>query len=405
MKKKVSVLITGAGGYGNNYLKAIFDNYDSGIVDLKGIVDPDLSSCRFMDQIKGNRIPVYDNMEEFYKNSKADLCVISSPIQFHAEQTIFALNNGSHVLCEKPLCAVIGDGEKIKALSKKTGRFVSVGYQLSHDGGMLQFKKDILKGDFGKPIRLKTLALLPRTENYYKRNSWAGKIKDDQGRWVLDSVANNAAAHELHNMFFVLGDDSDKSAYPVRVTAELYRANEIESFDTCAIRAITQNDTEILFYATHGVKDPMGPIFTYEFERATAYYDKRSASGEGITVYFKDGGRKTYRLGRTPDDRKFYAALETILTGEDRITCKEHTAMAHTICINASHKSFPSIVEYDYRIIWKTNLKDDEITWVEGLGDVLFGCYDKGKLPHEERISWAMRPQTINTVNYMEITL
>src|SRR5918992_777122 len=93
------------------------------------------------------------------------------------------------------------------------GRQVSIGYQWSFCPAIQ---------------RLASMVLWPRDETYYLRNKWAGRLFTGQGHPVFDSPVNNACAHYLHNMFYVLGDRTDTSAVPARVTAELYRANSIE---------------------------------------------------------------------------------------------------------------------------------------------------------------------------------
>ena len=50
------------------------------------------------------------------------------------------------------------------------------------------------------------MPLWPRDERYYSRNGWAGVKRTNDGTWILDSPTNNACAHFLHNMFYVLGD-------------------------------------------------------------------------------------------------------------------------------------------------------------------------------------------------------
>jgi len=83
-------------------------------------------------------------------------------------------------------------------------------------------KRDLLDGRYGRPLRLATLCAWPRDRAYYRRNSWAGRLRDgDSGAWVLDSPANNAMAHFLHNALFLLGPAMTHSALPAAVTAEL----------------------------------------------------------------------------------------------------------------------------------------------------------------------------------------
>ena len=47
-------------------------------------------------------------------------------------------------------------------------------------------------------------------------------------------------------MFFILGSGNSSDAYPAAVQAELYRARDIENYDTAALRCWTQGGVEIL---------------------------------------------------------------------------------------------------------------------------------------------------------------
>lgn len=89
--------------------------------------------------------------------------------------------------------------------------------------------------------------------------------------WLLDSVASNAAAHYLHNILFLTGNEMEISADPIKIEAEVYRANPIEMFDTCALRIRTADDAELLFYAAHAVpkKQERVPEFIIEGEQGT----------------------------------------------------------------------------------------------------------------------------------------
>ncbi len=45
-------------------------------------------------------------------------------------------------------------------------------------------------------------------------------MRDGKGHWILDSPANNAMAHDLHNMFYILGLTRETSARPARLIRE-----------------------------------------------------------------------------------------------------------------------------------------------------------------------------------------
>ena len=93
--------------------------------------------------------------DEFYQNPDIDVVYVASPHQFHKTQVIAALNNGKHVLVEKPICLTEKDTQELVDLAKSKSlflmeavwtRFFPLILQLKH----LIFEKKVL----GDLIRL-----------------------------------------------------------------------------------------------------------------------------------------------------------------------------------------------------------------------------------------------------------
>jgi len=390
MDKGVSVLLVGIGGYGSTYVNGMLDNRCDEKYHIAGVVDPKPESQSRLAEITDLKVPVCASMEEFYKDYSADLAVISSPIQFHCDQVCYALSKGSNVLCEKPLSATVEEGLRMIEARSGTDKFVSIGYQWSYSKVIQDLKKDIQAGLFGKALRLKTLLLWARTDAYFKRG-WAGKIKDSQGRWVLDSIANNATAHYLHNMFYVLGEKTDESIKPLNVTAELYRANPIENFDTAAVRVITDNGAELMYFATHATRVHLGPIFCYEFEKGKVVYGTPDdPEGSNVVAYFEDGSTKSYGDPTQGVLNKLWNAIDAV-KGKADILCGPEAALSHTRCIGAMHASVPEIVQFPEQMIkWDEKMfKNESGFYVEELQQVLKDCYEKRVMPSKLGISWA----------------
>lgn len=396
---KLSIVLVAIGGYGNNYVRALIEEGDTYGVEIAGAVDPYPETCMYLEELKKENIGIFSSLEEFYKTKKADLAVISSPIHLHCKQTITALENGSNVLCEKPASATIQELYKMIETRDRTQLKVAIGFQWAYDPAYISLKEDVIKGLLGKPKRLKTLVLWPRNMAYYKRSGWAGRKKDDKGNWILDSVANNATAHFLHNMLHLLGKSIESSAKPIEVTAELYRANPIENFDTSAIRVLTEEKAEILFYATHAVKNQLGPIFIYEFESAMVAYNEPTVpeSANKLIARFKDGTIKEYGTPNHSSVRKLWKTIDAI-RGKDIIYCPLESAMSHTLAINGAQESTPEIIDFPEEIIRREG--DPLLNWVEGLEEVFKGCYREGILPSEANISWAKPGRKVSLVNY-----
>lgn len=104
MTKQVSVVLVGIGGYGNMYLRALLDPQNVNAY-VEGVVDVVPENSNYYQEIIEQNIPVFESLEVFYQEHNADLAIISTPIHLHKHQSCIAMENGSHVLCEKPATA------------------------------------------------------------------------------------------------------------------------------------------------------------------------------------------------------------------------------------------------------------------------------------------------------------
>jgi predicted dehydrogenase len=394
MEQKMSVLLVAIGGYGGLYATAMLDNAEKHNAEIVGIVDPRPEGYRRYDEIVKAGIPIYETIEEFYQNNRADLAVISSPIHFHSRQACMALSNGSHVLCEKPISATPAEALKMIEMKKSTGLLGGIGYQWSFNEAIRALKKDIRQGVLGRPVLLKAMVLWPRDKKYFARG-WAGKISDGNGNMILDSVANNATAHYLNNMFFVLGQTEDSAAVPGKVEAELYRANNIENFDTVSVRITTKCGAELRFYATHAVNQSMGPVFRYEFENAVVYFD--SANEKGIYAQFKDGRVREYGNPYSNDQGKLWIMMDAI-RGNGTIPSTFEAAFSHTLCIDAMHQSVPIIPDFPESV--RRYNGEKEIVWVDGLFELMNSSYEQGILLSEAGAGWGHKGKKIEVQSF-----
>lgn len=392
---KLSLVLVGIGGYGNGYVKELLISNRQDFV-IAGVVDPSPVNSPSLPTLQAINVPVYHSLEQFYEKHQADLAVISSPIHFHCEQTCLALANGSHVLCEKPVSATVQDALKMMEARDQAGKMVGIGYQWSFSKAIDALKQDILAGKLGYPKRLKTIALWPRNREYYGRG-WAARKQDASGNWILDSVANNATAHFLHNMFYVLGDKIDASAKIKELEAELYKANDIENFDTGIIRAITTNDVEVLFLASHAVKQQFGPTFYYQFSEAVVEYDESNKTNSEIIAHFKDGTVKSYGVPSVDSRGKLWVMIDAIINGES-VPCGIEAALTQTICINGAQESMPQVQRFPERMIKLDPASD--VVYVEGLADLLRQHYLKWTMPSKENIPWVKAGKRLDLTKY-----
>jgi predicted dehydrogenase len=386
MDKPVTAVLVGLGGYGEVYLSALLDEPQGSRCDIVGAVDPYPQNCARLADLKALGTTIHSSLEDFYRKSSADLAIISSPIHLHAEHVCAALAQGTHVLVEKPAAAVTADVDSMIDARDHAGRFVAVGFQWSFARSILDLKQHILAGRFGKPKSGRSLTLWPRTESYYHRNDWAGRKRDPAGRWILDSPACNAMAHDLHSMLFLFGPEMDRSAKPIDVSARLARANDIETFDTVAAQVRTANGAELLFLASHSVADDesVEPRFALQFEEATVSFPGESAP---ITARLSDGSVVEYPSPyATPQVAKLWTCIDAV-AGDTHIPCGLETARPHAACIEAIEESGTPPHVFSSDSIRFSNTPGGRLRWVPGLATALQKSYETADWPDLTKIS------------------
>ena len=374
MAEPVSLVMVGIGGMGEVYLRALLERKDDGLFRIAGAVDPMPNRCGKYDEMRALGVPCFYGLGDFDRNRKAELAILSSPIQAHMGQTTLALARGSHVLCEKPAAGAIQEVREAIAAERASDRWVAVGYQWSFSPAVQSLKADILSGLLGPAKRFKCLYLWPRDEGYYARNDWAGKKRDAEGAWVLDSPVQNAMAHDLHNMFYVLGRTTETSARPAEVEAELYRANAIENFDTAAVRARTEEGVEILW------------------------------------AEVPDGTRKDYGVPDGEPMAKLWLSIAGCREEGARPLCGLEAAASQTLCMNGIQDSMPGIRDFpagmvrtveggaDRRLAVRTPGARRLV--VAGLDEALASCYETDRLPSEAGLPWAAKGAKIDLREY-----
>jgi predicted dehydrogenase len=188
------------------------------------------------------------------------------PIDLHRPFTERALAAGKAVMVEKPAAGCVDDIDAMIAARDRHRLPVAVGFQDAYHPEIQSLKRRLLAGELGTPRDATVLACWPRTSLYYGRTNWAGMLKRND-TWILDSPANNALAHQIHLILFLLGSSQHAAATPISVEAELYRVNPIENYDTCSLRITLENGARVLLLFTHACATSINPEIEIDTDR------------------------------------------------------------------------------------------------------------------------------------------
>ncbi len=376
--KIVNTICVGTGGYGGMMLQELFDGAKSDLINLIGVVDPYAEKSPIYNNIiKAKNIPVYENISTAFdrvekSGIKINFVYIATPIQFHTEQIKYSLMRGANVLCEKPMTGNVKDLPVLEKFSS-TNNFVGIGFQWSFSSAIQRLKKDVMSGVLGRPEKLKTIVLWPRKTEYFNKTGWKGKMFTVNGEKISDSIVNNAAAHYIHNMLYILGDCIDSAMGATDIKATLLRANDIETFDSAVVKFKFECGADGLFVGSHTTDKTIEPKFEYVFEKATVSYNFENGN---IIAEFKDGVKKNYGDpfggGAT---RKINLCAELTANGSVDVLCGIKAAKEHVLFVDKLHSA-----NKIYNVKQNLSHLQDGVLVVNGLTEALLECYDKGTI-------------------------
>ncbi|MGV2977267.1 Gfo/Idh/MocA family protein [Roseibium alexandrii] len=141
------------------------------------------------------------------REDRVDLVTVATPNATHFEITKAFLENGFHVLCEKPMTMTVEEGEEIVRISRETGNICAVNYGYTGYSLVRHMKAMVARGDLGK-IRL------VKTEFAHGHHADAADADNPRVRWRYDPAQAGVSAqfadcgiHALHMASFVTGQE------------------------------------------------------------------------------------------------------------------------------------------------------------------------------------------------------
>lgn len=384
------VALVGLGGYGAVHLQHLRDFHRRGAVRFVAAVDfpPGLDpEAAARCQAEGCEIfPGFDELLAALPRLKLDLVVVPTPIHLHARMTVALVRAGVDVLVEKPLASTLEDARTIGEARQASRRMVAVGFQYLHAPEVHALKQKILGGAIGPLRRLTVQAAWPRSHAYYQRNAWAGRLRVNNDI-VLDSPVSNAMSHFFMVMLFLAGRERFSLGIPQQISAELYRAQDIESFDTGVVRMKTVDSVKLDFYGTHSSREINRPSLLIEGTGGSAEWVQDSHAR-----LIGPAGEWTYSAAPESDTRE--RMLRDVLAHRrdaQTFICTPEMATAHVACIAELHRD-ARITTIPPDQLAVQHAQGTEFTYVPQLDQQLARAAREGLSLAEAGASWAVPP-------------
>ncbi len=159
-------------------------------------------------------VRAYNSFDEIAKDESVDIISVASYDDFHADQIVMGIENGKHIMSEKPLCLNFKELKKIHQAKKKRPDIkLSSNHVLRANSRFRHLKSKINNGEFGDLF-------------YFEGDYlWGRKEKLFQWRSEMDfySIILGAAIHMIDLIMWLI------RSKPVSVYAI---GNKISTFDT-----------------------------------------------------------------------------------------------------------------------------------------------------------------------------
>ena len=157
--KKMRVGIIGCGWIADSHVKALLNQPDAEIVACADLIPGRADALLERKGISDRGIKThYKNHKELIddKSLELDAVCICTYNRQHAEPAIYALENGLHVMLEKPFTVTLDEAVEVMKAEKKSGKVLSIGFQPRMDANMQQIKKICESGALGQIYYIQT---------------------------------------------------------------------------------------------------------------------------------------------------------------------------------------------------------------------------------------------------------
>ncbi len=150
----------------------------------------DLDRERAERMARKHRVPhVHTDYEQMLRRGDIDMVDITTPTHLHAPMSLAALAAGKHVLCEKPLCRSIAEGEAVIAAAAARSLKVGVGETYVFHTSHMKARELIADGAIGQPLQIRQ-----RHGAWLARPHASLAARPQDREWRVDPVLSGGGA-------------------------------------------------------------------------------------------------------------------------------------------------------------------------------------------------------------------
>ena len=198
--------IIGCGWFGRVHVERLSEIPN---VLVSAVCDPELASAqRLAEQVPPHLrdpetgVVVYTDHHALLTHTGLQAVSINSPNKWHVGQLLAALEQGLHVLCEKPLTMIPDEVTQVVAATEKAQRIVAIAYQSRYRRDARILQQELQSGKWGKINFVSVLG----SEDWMTPN--VGTWRHDPAR-CHGGFFGDANGHQLDFLFWATGLEAE----------------------------------------------------------------------------------------------------------------------------------------------------------------------------------------------------
>jgi len=201
----LKVAVVGAGSMGTNHLRVLQD-FDDDLVQLVGVAES--QEPELVRAVRRFHVAGFADYRRMIFETCPDLVVVVVPTHLHSAVASYALEQGIHVLIEKPIATTEQEARSLIELGRSHGASIAVGHVERFNPAVIALRQLIATGTLGQIFSLHARRIGP----------YSPRIRDV-------GVALDLATHDLDAMRSLIGVEVE------RVYAETQRRIERQHED------------------------------------------------------------------------------------------------------------------------------------------------------------------------------
>lgn len=217
---------------------------------------------------------------ETVANPDVDLVCITTPPSMHREMVLFAIKNGKHILCEKPMAMNVAEANEMAEAATRSGKLAIIDHELRFQPGRQKVRQMLIDGEIGKVRHVKTIFQAPhRGDPDLPWNWWSD---ERSGGGALGAINS----HIIDSMHWFLGTEIESVSCQLQTHVKERRDANGES------KKVTTDDEAnmLLRFATSDLTPDATGLVSVSMTEGPRYAHRMEFYGEKGTVCVEHDG-------------------------------------------------------------------------------------------------------------------